>query len=250
MPGADLIAVSKTVTRSTGKSHQQTYWVKPEDVKKAKTFADKLKLVGGNGLRGAAMAAGWRDSSSEPQAISMRAGAMSVLMRNRVLPAAVEEIAEEREDIRQLAGEEGAQQFDRAVSNRANDSEVMAMSRVTAVYHDEPELTAYRGIGPRQTMEAQAQFDAGAQSVTLDVGVISSFSESLSVANRFANRNDQPGAVVRMRVQRGQILLSHRVPDSGLLASEEELVVYSRGAVTIRREDFARAGPNMFRAVS
>lgn len=224
---AGLIAAVKTVTRG-GKTFSQRYWVKSSDIK-ARGRKEALGLVGGaaSAQRAEHMIDGWMNSSTEAGAISMRAGAAQALT-----PA---EIAEERADIAALGGD--VVQFDRAVANRNNARELRTMQRVASAYHEEEELGVFRGVGPEQAAQIRAAFDAGAETVSVDVGTLSSFTESGAVARRFATRNDRHGAVIGMNVRRAGIVWSHRVRDSGLLASEEEVVVYTRGSITIRREN-------------
>lgn len=100
--------------------------------------------------------------------------------------------------------------------------------------YDEDPVTLYRGVNPDSAQNAK-------QSGRLAVGALSSWTESQDVARSFTEISNKTsskpskkkiykGAVMKITVPRSAIMLSHRTCP-GLLDSEQEVVLASKGAV-------------------
>lgn len=242
MPRAGLVAVRKV--RSDGAS--QRYWVDPKKLRRAigaKGYAGGLaaiKAAGGDPKRADKLIDAWRESSTEHGALKLRGAALNLAAESMGL-GPEETQAMIQEDIDDAIAV-GATKFthpedptkDRTPEQSFSDGwksaetrgTVEAMAATSQSMYDEDEIDVYRGIGPEQAAEAA--------SGEVDVGSLVSFTEDAKVARRFAGAT---GAVIKTRVPRSSIVISHRAfrgkGGKGLLGPEKEVVVLTTGRIGI-----------------
>lgn len=258
MPREDLIPVLKQVVRG-GKQHEQIYHIRPADIrkeliaenpnvmsqeKKGLHYFD-LSVVGGN-KEAITMYSHWEKSTTAPGAALMRGAAVTLAFKDD--PAAIQE---EREDFKlqqKIGGafeegqplgtpKESRDAFERGLTDEQAQRNVKALAVVSQAMYDEDTVTLYRGVTGDQAKEVLA---SKSDVIDVDVGVLSSFTESSAVAWAFATKRGQTtGAIFEMKVPRASIVMSYRVPfapgEPSMSPTEKEVIVMTRGMLRVPR---------------
>jgi len=251
----DLIPVLKTVER-LGKTHQQTYWVRPDElraaVRKTGDGSEAFAMAGGNPAQITKIVAEWSTHTGTKEALRLRGAAVALVHGDNP-----EALAKETEFAEKLAhhraGKErmgaagtkahvdgATEAFARGLTDPQVHANLAAMAAVSqAMYPDEEEVTVYRGvygIPGEQIREEWWRLSKGnleaEGEMEISVGVLSSYSESRAAAEKIAYGE---GIVFELKVPRSAIVMSHRVPGTTEVGweGEEEVVALSHGTIKV-----------------
>lgn len=267
MPSTGLIAIEKIVER-LGKTHRQRYWVKPAElrglVKKGET-ATALRKVGGDPRRARSLVTGWRTSAGSTETALMRAAAARAIhgakpvMIQRELERSTQtaEYAVATGEISTADAGEHIRDVTRAFRRGLEDEEarksIAAMAAVAQSMYDQPKVELWRGVRSGSACARlyddayrAVQKDPDAE-ITVETGVLTSFTDDPSVARQFAHMGlhggeEGGGFYFKVQVPRDAIVMSHRV--RGLnpgIEAEREVTVLTSGSIRIRARDIVQA---------
>jgi len=267
MAGSGLIAIEKVVER-LGKAHKQRYWVKPEElrglVKKGNT--DKaIARAGGDSTRLWRLVDGWRASPGTSETATMRAACAKAVHGDRgaLIQKELERstrAAEKAANIEYAVKDVGkyvgqvSRAFNKGLADDGVRRDIAAVAAVSQSLYDKPKIELWRGI--RGNSSLAYMYDEAYQAVqedpdaeiTLDAGVLSSFSESPEVAQTFAalssaGGDEGNGFYFKVTVPRESIVMTHRLKggfDPGN-EGEQEVTVLTSGSIKIRARDIVQA---------
>jgi hypothetical protein len=144
--------------------------------------------------------------------------------------------------------------FNKGLTDEGVKRDIAAVAAVSQSMYDKPKVELWRGIRGNSSLvylyeEAYTavQEDPDAE-ITIDAGVLSSFSESPDVAREFASLSsgageEGSGFYFKVTVPRESIVMSHRLKgdlDPGN-EGEQEVTVLTSGSVKIRARDIMQA---------
>jgi hypothetical protein len=267
MAGSGLIAIEKMVER-LGKAHKQRYWVKPEELRGLVKKGNARKAVeraGGDADRLEGLIQGWRASPGTSETATMRAACAKVVYKDKGSmiqkemdrsTRAAEKAANIEYDVKDVGKYVGqvSRAFQKGLSDEGLRRDIAAVAAVSQSLYEKPSVDLWRGIRGNSSLaylyeEAYeaVQEDPDAE-ITLDSGVLSSFSESPEVAQTFAALSSAAGEegsgfYFKVTVPRESIVMTHRLKgdlDPGN-EGEQEVTVLTSGSIKIRARDIVQA---------
>lgn len=267
MAGSGLIAIEKVVER-LGKAHKQRYWVKPSELRamvKTGNARKAVARVGGDPDRLEDLVQGWRASPGTSETATLRAACAKAVHANRGAmiqkeldrsTRAAEKAANIEYDVKDVGKYVG--QVGRAFKTGLEDDgvrrDIAAVAAVSQSMYDKPQVELWRGIRGNSSLAylyeeayTAVQEDPDAE-ITLDSGVLTSFSESPDVAREFAGLSSAAGEegsgfYFKVAVPRESIVMTHRLKgdlDPGN-EGEQEVTVLTSGSFKVRARDIVQA---------
>jgi len=267
MPGSGLISIEKMVER-LGKSHKQRYWVKPSELRGLVKSGNARKAVsraGGDPDRLETLIQGWRASPGTSETAKMRAACAKVVYGDRGSliqkemdrsTRAAEKAAGIEYEVKNVGKytNEVGRAFQKGLTDDNVRRDIAAVAAVSQSMYDKPQVELWRGIRGNSSLAylyeeayTAVQEDPDAE-ITLDAGVLSSFSESPEVAQTFAGLSSGAGEegngfYFKVTVPRESIVMTHRLKgdlDPGN-EGEQEVTVLTSGSIKIRARDIVQA---------
>jgi len=209
---------------------------------------------------------GWGGSSTSPEALELRGAACALAGQS-----AEERAALQQEDVDDAIGARGIKEWTPRFGSADDPSlqEMIAKSRaavaaekervrathaagvtpeaarslsalaaLSQAAHPEEEVVLYRGVHGEQAKQIREAAAKG-EPFSVEVGIVSSFSESEAQAKKFARGG---GVVVKQVVPRSSIVLSARaLPHLSVknIVGKKEVAILTKGAMTIDPKDVA-----------
>lgn len=183
----------------------------------------------------ALMVADWKATSSSKGALQLRSAAARVLAEKYGVRPEVMHAIDKKAHLATIEGKGKGAEHDKIAAQAGEHVDTFkALAGQAQSAHGE-HTQLFRGVYGKQAEQIQkmaaAAKKAGQNHVDIDLGLLSSWSESHEVAKTFSS-----GVVLRQSVEREKIALSHRT-SKHLDPTEKEVVVMTSGRIRVPLSD-------------